>query len=165
MHNYVAKYLARIPELCNCGRPTPNIYQTNSFIVSRSRTVNPVHVDLVLSGVSIRASPDLNILGIKFDSKLTFEDPRGIASGVPQGIGIEVGEACLCGHLFVTSLLLCICSPNTRVLFSSVGVCCWVSQSVSWAPGVFGDQALPRSEFLVFVSSTPYSWTVYVVQG
>ena len=33
----------------------------------------------------------------------------------------EIGEACLCGHLCVASLLLCICSYNPWVLFSGVG--------------------------------------------
>ena len=45
--------------------------------------MNPRYGDLVLSGVSIRASPDLDILDMKFDSKLTFEDHvRGIVSRV-----------------------------------------------------------------------------------
>ena len=41
------------------------------LVVCRSRTVDPHHIDLVLSGVSIRASPNLYILGVKFDRKLT----------------------------------------------------------------------------------------------
>ena len=58
-------------------------------LVSRSRTVSPPHGDLILSGVSIRASPNLDILGVKFDRKLIFEDHvRGIVSGVSQRIGI-----------------------------------------------------------------------------
>ena len=45
--------------------------------------------DLVLSAVSIRISPNLIILGVKFDSKLSFEDHvSGIFSRVSQGIGI-----------------------------------------------------------------------------
>ena len=49
----------------------------------RTRTVNPPHGDLVLSGVSIRATPNLDIPGMKFDSKLTFKDQvRGIVSRV-----------------------------------------------------------------------------------
>ena len=49
--------------------------------------MSPPHGDLVLSGVSIRASPNLDILGVKFDSKLTFEDHvRGIVSRVSQRI-------------------------------------------------------------------------------
>ena len=35
--------------------------------------MSPPRGDLVLSGVSIRASPNLDILGVKFDRKLTFE--------------------------------------------------------------------------------------------
>ena len=57
-----------------------------------------MHRDLVLSGVSIRASPNLDILGTKFDSKLTFEDlVRGIAARVSLGIGILR----LVKHIFV----------------------------------------------------------------
>ena len=68
------KDLARIQEWCDhrCMILNPN--KTKAFVVSRSKTVNPPHVDLVLSGVSIWASPNLNILGVKFDSRLTFED-------------------------------------------------------------------------------------------
>ena len=81
--------LARIQEWCNhwCMILNPN--KTEAFVVSRSRTVSPPNGDFVLSGVSIRASPNRNIIGVKFDSKLTFEDHvRGIVSRVSQRIGI-----------------------------------------------------------------------------
>ena len=56
-----------------------NPSKTKALVVSRSRTVSPSHGYLVLSGVSIRASPNLDIIGMKFDSKLTIEDhARGI---------------------------------------------------------------------------------------
>ena len=48
-----------------------NPYKTKALVVSRSRTVNPPHGDLVLSGVSIRASLNLVILGMNVDSNLT----------------------------------------------------------------------------------------------
>ena len=66
--------LARIQDWCNhwCMILNPN--QTKSLVINRSGTVNTPHSDLVLSGVSISASPNLEILGVKFDSKLTFED-------------------------------------------------------------------------------------------
>ena len=49
--------------------------------------MNPLHGDLVLSGVSICASPNLDILGVKFVSKLTFEDHvRDIVTRVSQRI-------------------------------------------------------------------------------
>ena len=53
-----------------------NPIKTKTFVVSRSRTVCPHHSDLILSGVSIRASPNLDIICGKFVSKLTFEDQR-----------------------------------------------------------------------------------------
>ena len=61
----------------------------SKLVVSRSRTVNPPHGDLVLSGVSIFDSSNLDILGEKFDSRLTFEDHvLGIVTRVSQRIGI-----------------------------------------------------------------------------
>ena len=81
--------LARIQEWCNhwCTILNPN--KTKTVVVSISRTVNPSLGDLVLSGVSILASPNLDIIGVQFDSNLTFEDNvRGIVSHVYQRIGI-----------------------------------------------------------------------------
>ena len=47
--------------------------------------MNPPLGDVVLPGVSIRASPNLDILGVKFDSKLIFEDHvRGIVCSISQ---------------------------------------------------------------------------------
>ena len=73
-------------------------------MVSRSRTVNHPHDDLVLPGVSICASSNLDILGVKFDSRLTSElHVRDIVSRVLQIIGILR----LVKHIFVdTSVLL-----------------------------------------------------------
>ena len=66
-----------------------NPYETKALVVSRSRTVNSPHCDLALSGVYICASPNLDILGVKFDNSLTFGDHvRGIVSRVSQRIGI-----------------------------------------------------------------------------
>ena len=66
-----------------------NPNKTKALVVSRARTVSPSHGGLVLTGVSLRASLNLDILGLKFDSKLTFEDHvRGIVSRVSRRIGI-----------------------------------------------------------------------------
>ena len=65
-----------------------NPNKTKALVVSRSRTVNPPHGDLV-TGVFIRANPNVDIIGVKFDRKLTFEDHvHFIVSGVSQRIGI-----------------------------------------------------------------------------
>ena len=75
--------LARTPEWCNHWCMILNPYKTKASLISRSRTVNPHNGNLVLFGVSIRASPNLNILGMKFDSRLAFEDHAcGIVSRV-----------------------------------------------------------------------------------
>ena len=66
-----------------------NPNKTKALIVSRSITVNPPHGDLVFSVISIPASPNHDILGVKFDSKFTIEDHvRGIVSHVSEIIGI-----------------------------------------------------------------------------
>ena len=62
--------LAMIQEWCVILNPK----KTKALVVSRSRTVNPLDSDLLLSGVFISASRMLDILGVKFDSRLTFED-------------------------------------------------------------------------------------------
>ena len=59
---------------------------------------------------------------------------------------------------------ICICSPNPWALFSGLRVSCWMWPLASWAPRVFGDQALPCSEFIVIVSSTSCCWAMIVVQ-
>ena len=63
-----------------------NPIKTKALVVSRHN--NP-HGDLVLPEVSICASRNLDIIGVKFDSRLTFEDHvHGIVSHVSQRIGI-----------------------------------------------------------------------------
>ena len=66
-----------------------NPNKTEALVAGRSRTVSPPDGDPVLYGFSFRASPNLNILGVKFDSKLTYElNVLGIIFGVCQRIGI-----------------------------------------------------------------------------
>ena len=48
------------------GRLNPN--KTKALVISRARTVSPPQDDLVLFEVSICASPNLDIIGVKFDS-------------------------------------------------------------------------------------------------
>ena len=82
-----------------------NPNKTKALVVCRFRTVYPAHGDLVLSGVAICANPNLDILGVKFDGRVTFEDNvLGIVSRVSQRIGILR----LVKRVFVeTSVLLC----------------------------------------------------------
>ena len=77
--------------------------------------MNPPHGDLVLSGVSICPSPNLDILGVKLDSKLTFENHvRGIVYRVSKRIDIlrlvkrvfvDTSELLRCYYAFVHPIL------------------------------------------------------------
>ena len=55
----LSRDLSRIQEWCNHWCMILNFNKTKPLVVSRSRTVNPPHGDLVLSGVCICASPNL----------------------------------------------------------------------------------------------------------
>ena len=64
--------------------------------------MSPHHCDFVLSGVSIRASSNLDILRVKFDSKLTFEDHVRVRAWwcfpcLSDNCYFEVGEMYTCG--------------------------------------------------------------------
>ena len=50
-----------------------NRKKTKSMVVSRSRTNAPGYGDLTLNGAELVRVGSLRILGITFDSKLTFE--------------------------------------------------------------------------------------------
>ena len=87
-------------------------------MVSRPRTVNLPHGDLVMLVISIRAGPNIDIRGVKFDSHLTFEDHvTGNVSRVSQRIGIlrlllleETSVLLRCYSVSVLSILG-YCSP------------------------------------------------------
>ena len=90
-----------------------NPNNTKILVVSRAMTVGTPHGDLVFSGVSIRGSLNIDIHGVMFDSKLTFEDHvHGIVFRISENWYFEVAETYICGHLCVTSLLFSICSHN-----------------------------------------------------
>ena len=64
-------------------------------------------VDLILSGISIRASPNIDIHGVRFDSKLTFEvHVRGIVySCLSENCYFEVGVLLRFYYPFVLPIL------------------------------------------------------------
>ena len=98
--------------------------------------------------VSISASLNLDILAMKFDSRLTFEDH---VCGIVSRVSLTINILRLVKRVFVlfcTALFLqCICSANPSALFSCVWVCCRMSSSASQAPGVFGGQAFALIRF------------------
>ena len=50
-----------------------NASKTKIMTVSRSRTMHPQSPPLTIGGTVLKESDDLVILGVTFDSKMTFE--------------------------------------------------------------------------------------------
>ena len=66
-----------------------NVGKTKTMVVSRSRSLNPPSPALSVNGVVLKDLAYLEILGLTFDSKLTFETHlRSVARSVSQKTGI-----------------------------------------------------------------------------
>ena len=65
--------LGRVSERCNLWGMKFNATKTNTMIVPRSRTMHPQSSTLAIGGTVLKESDDLVILGVTFDSKMTFE--------------------------------------------------------------------------------------------
>ena len=63
--------------------------KTKTMIVSRSRTMHPQSPPLTIGGTAQKESDDLVILGVTFDSKMTFEmHLRLVSRAASQRLGI-----------------------------------------------------------------------------
>ena len=66
-----------------------NAIKTKTLIVSRSRTMHPQSPPLTIGGTVLKESDDLVILGVTFDSKMTFEKQlRSVSRAASQRLGI-----------------------------------------------------------------------------
>ena len=66
-----------------------NASKTKTMIVSMSRTMHPQSPPLTIDGTVLKESDDLDILGVIFDSKLTFEKHlRSVSRAASQRLGI-----------------------------------------------------------------------------
>ena len=65
--------LGRVSEWCDLWGMKLNASTTKTMIVSRSRTMHPQSPPLTIGGTVLKESDDLVILGVTFDSKMTFE--------------------------------------------------------------------------------------------
>ena len=62
---------------------------TKTMIVSRSRTLHPQSPSLTIGGTVLNESDDLVILGVTFDSKITFEKHlRTVSTAASKRLGI-----------------------------------------------------------------------------
>ena len=66
-----------------------NTSKTKTMIVSRSRTIHPETPALTIGRTVLKESDDLVILGVTFDSKMTFEKHlRSVSRSASQRLGI-----------------------------------------------------------------------------
>ena len=66
-----------------------NASKTKTMIVARSLTMHPQSPQLTIGGTVLKETDDLAILGMTFDSKMTFEKHHRLVSRVAsQRLGI-----------------------------------------------------------------------------
>ena len=81
--------LGRVSEWCYLWGMKLNASKTKTMIVSRSRTMHAKSPPLTIGGTVLKESDDLVILGVTFDSKMTFEKHlRSVSRAASQRLGI-----------------------------------------------------------------------------
>ena len=79
----------RVSEWCDFWGVKLNASKAKTMIVSRSRTMHPQLPPLTISGTVLKESHDLVILGVTFDSKMTFEKHlRSVSRAASQRLDI-----------------------------------------------------------------------------
>ena len=69
----LSRDLVKVNEWCHLWGMKLNASQTKTMIVTRSRTMHLHSPTLTIGGTVLKESADLVILGVTFDSKMTFE--------------------------------------------------------------------------------------------
>ena len=88
-HESLIRDLGRVSEWCDLWGMKLNASKTMTMIVSMSRTMHPQSPPLTIGGTVLKESNDLVILGLTFDSKLTFEKHlRSVSRAASQRLGI-----------------------------------------------------------------------------
>ena len=81
--------LVRVNAWCDIWGMKLNASKTKTMIVSRSRTMHPQPPSLTIDVTVLKESADLDILGVTFDSKFTFEKHlRSVSKAASQRLGI-----------------------------------------------------------------------------
>ena len=76
-------------DLCDFWVMKLNASKTKTMIVFRSRTMYPQSLTLTIDGTELKQSYDLDITGVTFDSKMTFEKHlRSVSRAASQRLGI-----------------------------------------------------------------------------
>ena len=85
----LSRDLMKVSEWCDLWGMKFNVSKTKTMIVSRSRTMHPQSPALTIGGTVVKESDDLVILGVTFDSKMSFEKHlRCVSRAASQRLGI-----------------------------------------------------------------------------
>ena len=81
--------LGRVSEWCDLWMMKLNASKIKTMIVSRSHTIHPQSPPLTIGGTVLKESDDLVILGVTFDSKMTFEKHLcSVSKAASQSLGV-----------------------------------------------------------------------------
>ena len=82
--------LGKVSEWCDLWRMKLNVSKTKTMIVSRYRTMHPQSPPLTIGGTVLKEFDDPVILGVTFDSTMTFEKHlRSVSRAASQRLGIN----------------------------------------------------------------------------
>ena len=123
--------LGRVSEWCDLWGMKLNSSKTKTMIVSISRTMHPQSPPLIIGGTVLKESQDLVILGVTFDSKITFEKYlRSVSRAASQRLGIlrkswrMFHDRSLLGRCFL-GFVLPVLEYCTAVWCSAADTHCW----------------------------------------
>ena len=81
--------LVTLQAWCEAWGMLLNLGKTKAMLISRSRTEYPSHPDISIDNMPLENVTELRILGLIFDSKLTFEQHvRTVVTSIVQKLGI-----------------------------------------------------------------------------
>ena len=85
----LSRDLVKVSEWCDLWGMKLNASKTKTMIFSRSRTMHPQSPALTIGGTVLKESDDHVILGVTFDSKMTYEKHlRFVFRATSQRLGI-----------------------------------------------------------------------------
>ena len=127
--------LGRVGKWCDLWGMKCNASKTKTMIVSRSCTMHPQSLPLTIGGTVLKGSDDLVILGVTFDSKMTFEKHlRSASRAAAHRLGIlrkswrVFHDRALLGRCFRGLGVLFCCLSGARLPIHTLNY--WTAQSV-----------------------------------
>ena len=83
----LSRDLMKVSKWCDLGGIKLNTSKTKTMIVSKSSTMHPQSPALTIGGTVLKKSDALAVLGVTFDSKITFEkDLRYVSRAASHGL-------------------------------------------------------------------------------